>query len=122
MINIHSLQSPECTDDRFIISRRGRSDLSDGERYCENGQVTFQSLSIKATFSLQSVANSPGGKLRCWVSAKRNSCKCGIQNRGRIVGENETLANEYPMMAGIIDSNLKAVYCGATISEFWNPI
>jgi secreted trypsin-like serine protease len=64
------------------------------------------------------VYNSPGGRLRCFVSAKRNSCQCGVRNRGRIVGGNETLVNEYPMMAGIVDSNLKAVYCGATISEF----
>ncbi len=34
MVNIHSFQSPECIYDRFIISRRGRSDLSDAERYC----------------------------------------------------------------------------------------
>lgn len=100
-----------------MISRRGRADLSDGERYCGYGSTTFQSLSIRATFSLQAPFNSPGGRLRCMVTPVMNSCQCGVRNRGRIVGGSETLVNEYPMMAGIVDSTIKSVYCGATISK-----
>lgn len=33
------------------------------------------------------------------------------------VGGNETLVNEYPSMAGLVDSTERRIVCGATISE-----
>lgn len=36
-----------------------------------------------------------------------------------LVGGSETQINEYPSMAGIVDSKERRVYCGATISKFF---
>ncbi|XP_014477082.1 PREDICTED: venom serine protease 34-like [Dinoponera quadriceps] len=48
-----------------------------------------------------------------------NNCKCGWKNAPKykpaIVGGEETGVNEYPMMAGLVDSEKKELYCGATI-------
>lgn len=60
---------------------------------------------------------SRGGRLRCFLQATPNNCVCGIRNRGRIVGGTETLVNEYPMMAGLVDAVERAIICGATISK-----
>jgi hypothetical protein len=67
--------------------------------------------------SLQATSTSRGGRLRCFVSAVPNNCMCGVRNRGRIVGGTQTLVNEYPMMAGIVDSVTRSIFCGATISN-----
>lgn len=38
----------------------------------------------------------------------------------RIVGGVETGVNEYPMMAGLVDGNLRVLFCGGTIiSNFY---
>jgi hypothetical protein len=107
--------SLRCSGDAFIVSRLGRHDLRDGERYCGTGRVSFQSHSVDMVVSLQALSTSRGGRLRCFFSAIPNPCTCGMRNRGRIVGGTETLANEYPMMAGIVDTLTRNIVCGATI-------
>lgn len=45
------------------------------------------------------------------------TCKKIIQIifKTRIVGGDETGVNEYPMMSGLIDTDLRILFCGATI-------
>nr|QHB21557.1 venom S1 protease 12 [Platymeris rhadamanthus] len=46
---------------------------------------------------------------------KTTNCSCGWTNKARIVGGRETLKNEFPLMAGIMDMDKKHLFCGATI-------
>ncbi|KAK9510106.1 hypothetical protein O3M35_004961 [Rhynocoris fuscipes] len=46
---------------------------------------------------------------------KSTNCSCGWTNKARIVGGRETLKNEFPLMAGIMDIEKKHLFCGATI-------
>lgn len=91
--------------------------MGDGQRFCGTGQISFESDSTQMVVSLQSTSNSRGGRVRCFFSAVPNNCACGTRNRPRIVGGTQTLVNEYPMMAGLIDTNDRAIICGATISR-----
>uniref|UniRef100_E2J799 Secreted salivary trypsin n=1 Tax=Triatoma matogrossensis TaxID=162370 RepID=E2J799_9HEMI len=49
------------------------------------------------------------------MGAKPTNCSCGWTNKARIVGGRETLKNEFPLMAGIMDLEKKRLFCGATI-------
>lgn len=56
-----------------------------------------------------------GSRIRCTITAVIDSCVCGKQNTGKIVGGNETAINEYPSMAGLTDVK-EGIFCGSTIS------
>nr|ATU82397.1 venom S1 protease 1 [Lethocerus distinctifemur] len=43
------------------------------------------------------------------------NCSCGWTNKARIVGGKETLANEYPLIAGIRETADENIFCGGTI-------
>lgn len=56
-----------------------------------------------------------GSRFHCGITAVIDTCSCGKQNAGKIVGGNETATNEYPSMAGLTDGK-EGIVCGATIS------
>lgn len=57
-----------------------------------------------------------GSRFHCEVSVVIDTCVCGKRNTEKIVGGSETVINEFPSMAGIIDGN-EGIICGATISK-----
>lgn len=57
-------------------------------------------------------------RFHCVMKAIPDTCECGKRNNGRIVGGNETLINEFPSMAGVVDG-ISGIICGATISTYY---
>lgn len=110
------MQSPNCRLDHVVISPTGRMDLGDGTRNC--GKVNFTGLSQSRRISIALFISyfSFGGKFKCTLKTAVDHCKCGQRNTGKIVGGNETLINEFPMMAGLVDANTMDLMCGASIS------
>ncbi|XP_028982320.1 uncharacterized protein LOC107041163 [Diachasma alloeum] len=107
-------QRPGCPVDVVLIQTNPRG----AQRYCGEGRLDLVSEGNEVIIALQSARYSPGGRFLCVlqnVPDRTDSCRCGWKNPTRIVGGTTTGVNEYPMMAGLIDVNLKIVYCGATI-------
>lgn len=57
-------------------------------------------------------------KLHFLSRSLSSSSRLGGSNNAT-VGGNETRVNEYPSMAGLVDSTERRIVCGATISEFY---
>jgi len=54
---------------------------------------------------------------------KTTNCTCGDTNKDtRIVGGKETLKNEFPLIAAVLNLNTKKVFCGSTILTPWHAI
>lgn len=106
------------------MSRTGRKDLLDAERFCGSGSFTRTSVSNMMVASLKVVLNPPRGFIQCSFKAQKiTNCNCGVKKNTKIVGGQPTEVNEYPMMAGLVDKNEKnskgnfEPICGATISK-----
>lgn len=111
-----SFQLPGCSN-KLTISRRGRVDLADGEIYCGYmGSISLNSESTKMTISLKMGRLPLGSRFRCYLMSELDPCICGTRNQEKIVGGNESVINEFPSMAGLIDET-EGIYCGATISD-----
>ncbi|GLH11370.1 Venom serine protease 34 [Gryllus bimaculatus] len=111
-----ALQSTNCAGDRVRISLSGDDSLNDAHVYCGQGTFTLLSDTNKLTMVLETLYTSTGGRFLCNITAVRsNTCLCGMKKQSRIVGGQETGVNEFPFMAGLVDSSLRKVYCGATI-------
>ncbi|XP_011706495.1 PREDICTED: venom serine protease 34-like, partial [Wasmannia auropunctata] len=101
-----------CTQDRLSV----KFSEDDGFYYCGFG--TFVRQGKNPIIRLDSLIKSQGGRFICEVQALKdnsNKCQCGWKKVTRIVGGKETGINEYPMMSGLYDLNIKKLYCGATI-------
>uniref|UniRef100_A0A182N2U7 Peptidase S1 domain-containing protein n=1 Tax=Anopheles dirus TaxID=7168 RepID=A0A182N2U7_9DIPT len=107
--------SSNCALDSLRVSRSGSLDFADAFAYCGAGQLLEKSTANQMTIRLTSAATSSGGKFSCTLSIPQQSCECGRKKTQRIVNGVETLVNEFPMMAALIDVKTKAVICGATI-------
>jgi hypothetical protein len=59
-----------------------------------------------------------GSRFHCTITTVVDSCDCGRQNSGKIVSGEETGVNEFPSMAGLIDT-VEGIICGATISLYF---
>jgi hypothetical protein len=92
--------------------------LADAESYCGNsGSVAKKiSHSTKMTVSFKAGLLPIGSRFHCEINTVVDSCVCGRRNSGKIVGGDETIVNEFPPMAGLID-NIEGIICGATISK-----
>uniref|UniRef100_A0AB38ZE94 Venom S1 protease 25 n=1 Tax=Ectomocoris sp. TaxID=3104572 RepID=A0AB38ZE94_9HEMI len=55
-------------------------------------------------------------------AAKSTNCSCGWTNKARIVGGRETLKNEFPLMAGLMELKERRVFCGASILTIHHAI
>ncbi|KAH9633165.1 hypothetical protein HF086_013788 [Spodoptera exigua] len=115
-------QSPGCSMDRFLVSRSGDPQLIAAETYCGPGSVYLTSIGQILTVGLISSANSSGGTFRCQITAVPSEtpaptpqCTCGVRNRNRIVGGQETGINEFPMMAALVDLQIRTIKCGGAI-------
>ncbi|KAG5674162.1 hypothetical protein PVAND_004146 [Polypedilum vanderplanki] len=117
-LNCNNVQMPfsfACLSDQIQVSSTGHSDMADAKRFCGNTAFKVDSLSTRMTISLKTTQTSFGGKFRCSVKAIKNKCTCGLRNRGKIAGGNNTFPNEYPSMAGLVDFIERRIYCGATL-------
>ena len=110
--------SLSCRADTLLVSMTGRTDLADGRRYCGSGGFTSKSVDNRMTLALRTGATG-SGSFKCSL---RTTCDCGRHNRGRIVGGQETVINEYPSMAGVVDADERRIFCGATIISIYHAV
>ncbi|KAL1124563.1 hypothetical protein AAG570_001187 [Ranatra chinensis] len=47
--------------------------------------------------------------------SRHTNCSCGWTNKARVVGGKETIPNEYPLMAGLIQKKDNDIICGGAI-------
>ncbi|XP_077283216.1 transmembrane protease serine 9-like [Arctopsyche grandis] len=109
-----------CTGDRLLVSKTGDPTLTGADKYCGKGSLDVLSTSNKISIGFISTNTSPGGRFVCTLTAQSGSgtgtnCDCGWKKQTRIVGGQQTQINEFPMMVGLVDIQLRIVYCGATI-------
>ncbi|XP_062558111.1 venom serine protease-like [Armigeres subalbatus] len=107
--------STNCAVDRIEVSLNGNALLSGAKRYCGLASFIVQSTANKLTVGLRSPKASSGGRFRCQIVAKPPPCDCGRRRTVKIVNGMPTLVNEFPMVAGLVSSSAKKVFCGATI-------
>ncbi|KAJ9578624.1 hypothetical protein L9F63_005114, partial [Diploptera punctata] len=112
--------SPTCltTGDRLLISQTGNT--NDFHTYCGKGTFSLQSQSNKMLIELHIPYNTLGGRFYCTLytilkPTPPPTCECGWKKESRIVNGQETGVNEYPMMAGIVDGEIRELICGGTI-------
>ncbi|GLV36463.1 uncharacterized protein CBL_08040 [Carabus blaptoides fortunei] len=113
-------QTPRCNQDRLLISLTGDLQLQNANSHCGYGNLTLQTEYNNITIGLLSAYYTPGGRFLCSLNTIKvtppiPSCDCGWKQLTRIVGGEETKVNEYPMMAGVIDFEIRDLICGATI-------
>ncbi|CAH1162873.1 unnamed protein product [Phaedon cochleariae] len=117
--------STNCNGDKLAISLSGDLNFADARNYCGKGTLSLVTNTNSIAVGLFSTWNSVGGRYICTMTAIRDAessttqspqiCDCGWRQGTRIVGGNETLVNEYPSMAGLVDSNVRDVICGGSI-------
>ncbi|KOC70082.1 Venom serine protease 34, partial [Habropoda laboriosa] len=108
--------SNNCSADRLSVQVSSKTT----HQYCGDGQFSLLSDSSSMTVKLTVPTWSTGGRFLCEARAVKRpqdveNCRCGWKNPTRIVGGTNTGVNEFPMMAGIVDSINRNVFCGGTI-------
>uniref|UniRef100_A0AAG5DS81 Peptidase S1 domain-containing protein n=1 Tax=Anopheles atroparvus TaxID=41427 RepID=A0AAG5DS81_ANOAO len=111
-----------CTGDRLEVSLQNDPSLLRATKYCGQRTFTLQSSGNQATFALRTSTTSTGGRFRCQVVAQAPRCSCGRRRTSKIVNGVPTLVNEFPMMAGLVDSQTKKVFCGGTIISEYHSV
>lgn len=119
--NINLPYSASCppTKDRLLVSLTG--DTNNFHRYCGSGTFSMQSEGNNLLVELHVPKYTPGGNFSCSLTAPSKPtppppiCECGKKKESRIVNGVETGINEYPMMAAIIDIEIRDLICGCTI-------
>ncbi|XP_052888963.1 venom serine protease-like [Anopheles moucheti] len=107
--------STNCMLDSFRVSRSGLVNFSDAIAYCGAGRLQEKSDGNVMSIQFTSAPTSNGGLFSCQLSIPQQNCECGRKKTQRIVNGVETMVNEFPMMAALIDVKTKTVICGATI-------
>ncbi|CAK1543363.1 unnamed protein product [Leptosia nina] len=108
-----------CTRSQVWISKSGDPNLRDGQWYCGKGTLT--AVSEKQNIYISLVSPVREGQFSCNLIAQPatniSSCTCGVRNLKRIVNGRDTLPNEFPMMAGVVELQKQdnTIMCGATI-------
>ncbi|XP_058053370.1 venom serine protease-like [Anopheles bellator] len=106
--------SPSCNTDRLVVSRSGHGELADGQAYCGTGALGVESSSSKLVLALLVPGATNGGRFYC--TATKIDCQCGMRRKKKIVNGAETLVNEFPMMAALVDgTGGEGIFCGATV-------
>ncbi|XP_041782957.1 venom serine protease-like isoform X2 [Anopheles merus] len=114
--------STGCTADRVEISLQNDPTLAYATKYCGQRTFTLQATGNRAVFALRTTTTTSGGRFRCQVVAQAPKCSCGLRRTSKIVNGVPTLVNEFPMMAGLVDSSSRSVFCGATIISDYHSI
>uniref|UniRef100_A0A1B0GL98 Putative trypsin-like serine protease n=1 Tax=Lutzomyia longipalpis TaxID=7200 RepID=A0A1B0GL98_LUTLO len=91
----------------------GLATLAGADTFCGNIHVTQEAFGRTLVVGLRTPRTSRGGRFLCTITAR--ACQCGQRRSTRIVGGTQTGVNEFPMMAGLVDSRIRTVICGATI-------
>ncbi|XP_061514804.1 venom serine protease [Anopheles gambiae] len=114
--------STSCAADRLVISKTGQSNLADGQAYCGSGVLSTESTYSGLTIALLVPGTSKGGRFFC--TATKIECQCGVRRTRKIVGGEETLVNEFPMMAALVDGSKsgEGIFCGATIITNYHAV
>uniref|UniRef100_A0A8W7PJF9 Peptidase S1 domain-containing protein n=1 Tax=Anopheles coluzzii TaxID=1518534 RepID=A0A8W7PJF9_ANOCL len=107
--------STGCYYDKLAISRFGDPNLSDAIVRCGTTTFNVESQYNKLVVALLGSTSTSGGRFRCQITALKLACDCGRHKTPTIVNGFPTQANEYPMMAGLVDNSLAKVFCGSTI-------
>ncbi|XP_059607767.1 venom serine protease 34-like [Phlebotomus argentipes] len=105
--------STNCRNDRVLVSREGLASLSGALSFCGTTRIIEQSVGNTLVVGFRSPRTSLGGRFLCSLTAR--PCECGRRRTSRIVGGTEAGVNEFPMMAGLVDSRIRSVICGAVI-------
>uniref|UniRef100_A0A6B2EI46 Putative trypsin n=1 Tax=Phlebotomus kandelakii TaxID=1109342 RepID=A0A6B2EI46_9DIPT len=105
--------STNCRNDRILISREGLTSLSGATSNCGTRRFSDQAIGNTLVVGFRTPRTSRGGRFLCTITAR--PCQCGRRRTTRIVGGTEAGVNEFPMMAGLVDSRIGRVICGATI-------
>ncbi|XP_062133666.1 venom serine protease [Drosophila sulfurigaster albostrigata] len=106
----------QCSTDNFWLDTEGDLLMRTSENFCGTGTFTRDSLFTELVFAYISTGSNVGGKFRCSLSAKPQSCNCGWSATTRIANGQAAAANEYPSMAALKDTTSNvAIFCGATI-------
>nr|XP_029731266.1 venom serine protease-like [Aedes albopictus] len=104
-----------CYYDKLLVSPSGDSTLSGAQVYCGTTPFNVATNGSKLVVALQTSPYLNGGRFRCQITAIPVKCNCGSRKTPLIVGGKPTQANEFPMMAAIIEISSKSLVCGATI-------
>ncbi|XP_053670994.1 venom serine protease-like [Anopheles nili] len=114
--------STSCNTDRLVVSKTGQSSLSDGQAYCGTGVLNTESTSNRLVVALQIPGATQGGRFYC--TATKIECQCGLRRTRKIVNGEETLVNEFPMMAALVDGSMsgEGIFCGATIITNYHAV
>ncbi|XP_053680907.1 venom serine protease-like [Anopheles nili] len=107
--------STGCYYDKLAISLSGDSTLADAQARCGTTTFNVESSYNKLVVALLGDSFTSGGRFRCQITALQIPCDCGRRKAATIVGGFPTKANEYPMMAGMVNIPTKDIFCGSTI-------
>ncbi|XP_022123529.2 venom serine protease-like [Pieris rapae] len=114
-INVPANQ--QCSRGQIQVSKSGDPGLRDAEVYCGQGTVT--AVSTKQNLIINLLTPERVGYFSCNVITQRvqppSNCNCGIKKVRRIVNGEDTIPNEYPMMAGLLERGKDTIVCGGTI-------
>ncbi|KAG5895346.1 hypothetical protein JTB14_003143 [Gonioctena quinquepunctata] len=113
-----------CADDKLSISLSGDRNFQDAKIFSRYSLTSLVTHGNTLAVGLFATTCSNGGKFKCSMTTIQDpdaitsatpDCSCGWQRVTRITGGRETLPNEYPAMAGLVDVSVKTVLFGGTI-------
>uniref|UniRef100_A0A182N2U4 Peptidase S1 domain-containing protein n=1 Tax=Anopheles dirus TaxID=7168 RepID=A0A182N2U4_9DIPT len=107
--------STGCYYDKLAISRSGDPLLADAQVRCGTTTFNVESVYNKLVVALLGSTSTTGGRFRCQITALKLACDCGRRKTPTIVGGYPTQTNEFPMMAAIVNTTSKALFCGSSI-------
>uniref|UniRef100_A0A182Q0A3 Peptidase S1 domain-containing protein n=1 Tax=Anopheles farauti TaxID=69004 RepID=A0A182Q0A3_9DIPT len=107
--------STGCYYDKLKLSRTGDPLLADAQIRCGTTTFNVETSYNKLVVALLGSTSTTGGRFKCQITALKIACDCGRRKTPTIVGGYPTQANEFPMMAALVNKNTKALFCGASI-------
>nr|XP_023024378.1 venom serine protease-like [Leptinotarsa decemlineata] len=114
-----------CVGDKLAISLNGDLSFKDANFYCGTTSMELVSNGNHLAVGLFATDDSKGGRFMCILkeiqslnfanTAAPSVCNCGLKQTMSIAGENETLVNEFPSIAGLVDTLGAEVFCSGSI-------
>ncbi|KAJ6647070.1 Venom serine protease 34 [Pseudolycoriella hygida] len=107
-------------NDRLVISWSGTNDPNPSW-YCGSQTFSASTSGNQVEIELRSQATGyAAGRFRCQLTVQivtitPNQCDCGRRKTSRVVNGEITGVNEFTMMAGLVDTRDRFVFCGGTI-------